>query len=324
MTNRRTRIPSGFASLVVIGFVCTGCDMLNNIKNDLASPVSPKTLPITDSNNRDMVVSRKSIFIASVISLSLSGFGMGLLGLLTARKAIKAANKCSRGVSELRRDNGYITDSINGIDSRLGKIETSVNQLTASTREISARSRLQAADTPLNRVTSPIQKTDAIRQVQVSQLPSNQRAIMDFLAQTNSESTSPSGSTPIKTSAQQQEDLTAAVNRNDRLTIRNTTRTQLNITNDSESAYAIGKLVQTELEEVNGGGSYLLLELDSQLLLYPTDQTLRGFGQVQPTKGIFSYQKQPIATPQVLTPALVELVGSNWRVKQLGTIAVPG
>jgi hypothetical protein len=59
-------------------------------------------------------------------------------------------------------------------------------------------------------------------------------------------------------------------------------------------------------------------------LLYPTDQTLRGFGQAQPTKGVFTYQKQPIATPQVLTPALVELVGSNWRVKQLGTIAVPG
>jgi hypothetical protein len=36
-----------------------------------------------------------------------------------------------------------------------------------------------------------------------------------------------------------------------------------------------------------------------------------------------AYLKQSIATPQVLTPALVERVGSNWRVQQLGTIAVP-
>lgn len=118
--------------------------------------------------------------------------------------------------------------------------------------------------------------------------------------------------------------LTALINRGDRQSFKKEVRSELNITDDSASLIATGRITQTELEEVAGGGSYWLVEIAGQTWLYPTDLTLSGFSQFQPSKGIFGYEKQQIPVPQVLTPALLEPLGSNWRIAQMGSIAVPG
>ena len=72
-----------------------------------------------------------------------------------------------------------------------------------------------------------------------------------------------------------------------------------------------------------GGGSYLLVMLLGQPLLFPTEKTLKGFTAAQRSKGLFDYEQQTIANPQLLEPALLEGAGSSWIVKQLGTIAIP-
>lgn len=131
-------------------------------------------------------------------------------------------------------------------------------------------------------------------------------------------------SPPQPTPSDLQAALTALINRGDRQSFKKEVRSELNITDDSASLIATGRITQTELEEVAGGGSYWLVEIAGQTWLYPTDLTLSGFSQFQPSKGIFGYEKQQIPAPQVLTPALLEPLGSNWRIAQMGSIAVPG
>jgi hypothetical protein len=131
-------------------------------------------------------------------------------------------------------------------------------------------------------------------------------------------------SPPQPTPSDLQAALTALINRGDRQSFKKEVRSELNVTDDSASLIATGRITQTELEEVAGGGSYWLVEIAGQIWLYPTDLTLSGFSQFQPSKGIFGYEKQQIPAPQVLTPALLEPLGSNWRIAQLGSIAVPG
>lgn len=118
--------------------------------------------------------------------------------------------------------------------------------------------------------------------------------------------------------------LTEAINRGDRQVIRAQTRAQLNITSASENNISTGTLTNTQLEEVPGGGSYWLASIGGEDWLYPTNQTLKGYAQLQPSKGIFSYSKQAISTPQVLLPARLAASGSGWEIVEMGSIAIPG
>jgi len=129
---------------------------------------------------------------------------------------------------------------------------------------------------------------------------------------------------PQPTAAQQQQEITDAINRGDRNRIRSQIGAQLNITSESESAIHLGKAGNTQLEEVTGGGSYWLISIGDEPLLYPTDQTLKGYLHYQPTKGIFNYEKYQVAAPQVLAPARLARNGPGWQVTAMGTIAVPG
>lgn len=118
-------------------------------------------------------------------------------------------------------------------------------------------------------------------------------------------------------------DLINALNTADRQPLREAATAELNITSDSENALAMGRAIATELEEVTGGGSYWLVSLQGQNWLFPTDRTLKGFAAVQPAKGLFHYEQQTIAQPQLIEPALLELCGNAWRVKSMGRIATP-
>jgi len=117
--------------------------------------------------------------------------------------------------------------------------------------------------------------------------------------------------------------LIQAINNGDRQLLREHTTAQLNITSDSENALAMGRSQPTQLEEVTGGGSYWLAVIGDQAWLFPTELTLRGFLSVQPSKGLYSYEKQIISSPQLIEPALLRQDGNLWTVETLGRVAIP-
>jgi hypothetical protein len=117
--------------------------------------------------------------------------------------------------------------------------------------------------------------------------------------------------------------LIAALNSGDRQQVRDAAKAELNITNESENAIATGRATSTELEEVGGGGSYWLIALDQQHWLFPTDRTLKGFAAAQPAKGLFEYEKQTIAEPQLIEPAQLNSNGDRWVVASMGRIGTP-
>ena len=117
--------------------------------------------------------------------------------------------------------------------------------------------------------------------------------------------------------------LIQALNNGDRQAVREHTTAQLNITSDSENALAMGRSQPTQLEEVTGGGSYWLAVIGDQAWLFPTELTLRGFLSMQPSKGLYSYEKQIISSPQLIEPALLRQEGNRWTVETLGRVAIP-
>ena len=117
--------------------------------------------------------------------------------------------------------------------------------------------------------------------------------------------------------------LTSSLNMGDRQQLRELATAELNITSESENALAMGRAIATELEEVPGGGSYWLVTLQGEHLLFPTDRTIKGFAVAHPAKGLFHYEQQTIAQPQLIEPALLEKRGTRWCVKTMGRIAVP-
>ena len=118
------------------------------------------------------------------------------------------------------------------------------------------------------------------------------------------------------------ESLIAALNGGDQQQLRDASSSELNITSESKESIAIGRSINTELREVSGGGSYLLVNLQGQAWLFPTERSLAGFTASQRSKGIFDYEKQTISTPKLLEPALLERSGTNWMIKQIGRIAI--
>ena len=130
-------------------------------------------------------------------------------------------------------------------------------------------------------------------------------------------------SKPIEPQGPSKSVLIAALNNGDRQQLREAALSELNITSESENAIITGRSTNTELEVVSGGGSYLLVMLQGQPLLFPTEKTLKGFTAAQRSKGLFDYEQQTIAQPQLLEPALLEGSGDSWTVKQIGKIAIP-
>lgn len=117
--------------------------------------------------------------------------------------------------------------------------------------------------------------------------------------------------------------LIQAINNGDRQLLREHSTAQLNITSESENALAMGRSQATQLEAVTGGGSYWLAVINDQAWLFPTELTLKGFLSVQPSKGLYSYEKQILSSPQLIEPALLRQEGNRWTVETLGRVAIP-
>lgn len=116
----------------------------------------------------------------------------------------------------------------------------------------------------------------------------------------------------------------AAVQRRDRQALRRIASAELNITIQSEETMARRSLgATTQLQTVQGGGSYLLVRGGAKNWLFPTLQTMEGFNANQPQKGIFTFERQPIAVAELKLPAELEEVDGLWEVVKQGVVIVP-
>ena len=222
--------------------------------------------------------------------------GSGLIGLIALALSITAmirTEKQRAAVEELNRRNQTLV-------SRIGGIEVQIDQ-----ERIENKARIAQAE----RSATQIRPTatlipQAIRPAEPTPPP---QAIPE----------------PLAPAAISKDGLINALNSGDRLQLREASTSELNITSDSENAIATGRSITTELEVVPGGGSYWLVMLQGKAWLFPTERTLNGFAVAQPAKGLFNYQQQTIAKPQLIEPAALEGSGDRWSVKSMGLIGTP-
>jgi hypothetical protein len=115
-----------------------------------------------------------------------------------------------------------------------------------------------------------------------------------------------------------------AFNRNDRSALQSKAPEEMNVTTETEIALANPTAnVTTRLEIVKGGGSYLLIHQGEKHWLIPTFSTLRGFLTSQPSKGIFSFEREINTNLELRLAAEVKEAGSVWEVVSMGVVAVP-
>jgi hypothetical protein len=112
--------------------------------------------------------------------------------------------------------------------------------------------------------------------------------------------------------------------RNDRSALRTLNPQELIITEDTENNLVrrIANTV-TQLQIVNGGGSYFLIDKGGSHWLLPTFQTLIGFTSSQPAKGIFSFHPESVSRAELRYPAEIKEVGGLWQVINMGVVAIP-
>jgi hypothetical protein len=119
---------------------------------------------------------------------------------------------------------------------------------------------------------------------------------------------------------------TAAVLSNDRRRIRSIAIAELNITQASEDALIRNTLnIDTQLENVVGGGSYILISHGNKYWVCPTVQTLTSFTSYKPQKGIFNYEEaSTVSTAELKQAAEVKQISAGvWEVLSKGTVWVP-
>ena len=272
------------------------------VKQD--QPAGPTTNSESISNDALMVELRNKVTelqqrlkaieepgpLGIALPLWLAG-GSGLISLLIALLAFSRLYKYRNAIKQLSRSNKILLTRVGGLEVQM-EHERAMNW-----------SQTIAASAP-NPAPPPPQPSQAIARSAPQTNPEIDEAVV--------------GPAPVSKS-----DLINALNAADRQPLREVATAELNINSDSENALAMGRAIATELEEVPGGGSYWLISLQSQNWLFPTDRTLKGFASAQPAKGIFYYEQQTIARPQLIEPALLEQCGAGWSVKTMGRIATP-
>jgi len=119
---------------------------------------------------------------------------------------------------------------------------------------------------------------------------------------------------------------TAAVLSNDRNRIRSIAIAELNITQASEDALIRNTLnIDTQLEKVAGGGSYILISHGNKYWVCPTVQTLSSFSSYKPQKGLFNYEEvSTVSTAELKQAAEVTQINDGvWEVVSKGIVLVP-
>ena len=361
MNNHRFRFAPALCSLALTLIVITGCQGDKHSADSSASSESnffistflsligqkPKAqFPPAPGQNQNASTKGESSFLGLSLRswLDCGLLGIGLAGTSLAVVARKSGHRHRQLLERNQKETTQLKKQLSSLE--FAKCETS-DQLSRLSQKISAAEG--KIDNLTKRVNNPPPSTILSNQASsqsydVSSLatndPTSQRSTFGLsnLDQAVVPAYHPhsSPSVPfssvsasnqplqIQTSADRQAEITTAFNNGDRQVIRTVSSAQLNITAASDNAIAIGHLLQTELEEVDAGGSYYLVCVGSESLLYPSEQTLRGFAEIRPSKGVFEYIKQAINAPQILSPARMDRSGENWCIQQTGRIAVPG
>lgn len=224
--------------------------------------------------------------------------GSGLIGLIALALSITAmirTEKQRAAVEELNRRNQALATRIGGIEVQIDQERIENKALIAQAERSATQIRATPTATLIPQAIRPAEPTPP--------------------AQATPE--------PLAPAAISKAGLIKALNSGDRLQLREASTSELNITSDSENAIATGRSITTELEVVPGGGSYWLVMLQGEAWLFPTERTLNGFAAAQPAKGLFNYQQQTIAKPQLIEPTALEGSGDRWSVKSMGLIGTP-
>ena len=224
--------------------------------------------------------------------------GSGVIGLIALALSITALirnEKQRAAVNELSRRNQTLSTRIGGVEVQIDLERIENKERIAQAERTSSQIRTTPTATLIPQAIRPAQPT-----------PPTQAT-----------------PEPLAPAAVSKAGLISALNSGDRLQLREASTSELNITSDSENAIATGRSITTELEVVPGGGSYWFVMLHGQAWLFPTERTLNGFAAAQPAKGLFEYQQQTIAKPQLIEPAALEGSGDRWSVKSMGLIGTP-
>lgn len=121
------------------------------------------------------------------------------------------------------------------------------------------------------------------------------------------------------------DNFTSAIELNNGSVIRDQSDSELNIVKESEDALVRREPGhKTQLEDVNGGGSYYRLSEGDRSWLFPTPLTFKMIVRNQPSKGLFRYEVNSASIPRIKQPAEIKRISINrWEVTELGTIIVP-
>lgn len=207
-----------------------------------------------------------------------------------------------------RRHQDYAT-TVRQLDYRVITIENELRSLTSSLRGNRGPSPLSSpqteaeavGNTPINKSVHSTNEHGPASEETESEEKEHQRFIEELVDKFND-----------------------ALSRNDRSLIRAATDAELNITTESEEALVRGTAIgTTQLNEVAGGGSYLLVRHRGRAWLVPTFQTFSAFTSLRPAKGIFEYSERPVSIATLIKPAELEQTGENWEVVNMGLVAVP-
>lgn len=318
-----------------IASIGAGCAQLNSLSLPFNSGASVSTTPVAPPGSRELptldqggenhrapsLLSQRTDSSAWLLQPGLFGVlnGMWLgwvslvVGLFGVSSALFVKVQSGHVISQLNQ-------RLSRHDKDIEKAYAAINQLSKRSDEDAARiSRLQSAY-------QQIEDKHAGLLTSINSLRIQQRTEpQTYAIQMPSQISAPLATQPYQPSpAEKQAELTAAVNRGDRQLVKSETRAHLNITHASENAISMGRLNETQLEEVSAGGSYWSASFCGDTWLYPTEQTLKGYTQSQRTTGIFNYIRQPISSAQVVSPARLILNGTLWQVVEMGSIAVPG
>lgn len=360
MNNHRIRFAPALCALALTMIAGTGCqgdqpstgstpnsepfNILSLFRSFTSQPSKPQST-ITQSQNGNLNSNRSSFFLGLTSEgwIDSGLLGIGLTGVCLAVLARNSGHRHRQLLERNQKETAQLKKQFTSLE--FAKSEAS-SQLSRLSQKIALAE--EKIDNLAKRVNAPPSSTYASSQVSSQSYGGSSLSTKDLTSQLSPLGPStldhsiapayhPHGSPlvpsssisasdqplKIQTSADRQAQITAAFNNGDRQVIRAESSAQLNITNASDNAIAMGRLFQTELEEVSAGGSYYLVRAGSDFLLYPSEQTLKGFGEIQPSKGVFEYIKQAINAPQILSPALMDKSGVNWRIQQMGRIAVP-
>lgn len=316
-----------FGSLVFLVFIGSGCglstDVLPKSKSGFSgsdtTKTSPPLPPSPASSESEKDHPSQWLLKPGLFDIE-NGVWLGSIGLAFGLFSTGFSIHCSGRSNRLNRKLNDKQIRISRLDDNIAKANSTINQLSKIVNDSS--SKLAQLESYCQQLEDKHASLLFSLNSQRLQQRSEQAPLASRLTSTveNSPVLSP---TYIQSPQQKLAEITTAVNRGDRQVVRAEIRAQLNITNESENAISMGRLNETQLEEVTAGGSYWIASIDGETWLYPTEQTLKGYSQSQRLTGIFTYIRQPIPSAHVVSPARLYLNGSLWSVAEPGSIAVP-